>query len=287
MPELAEVETVRRQLEEHLRGRKIVSADVDPHDRYLYRFAPAAQVKRALTGAKVKGTGRKGKYFWLELDRKPWPLIHLGMSGNVAIVGPATRAHSKIWGGAKLWSERDRDLEDRLAFCRLLLHAGKGVEVALLDPRRFGRLWLCDDPWTHPRVARLGWDPLLDFPTAAELARALTKRKAPIKSVLLDQAVFAGVGNWLADEILYQARVAPAHLAANLTVAQVRALRTQTLRVCQRAVDVHADYERFPKDWLFHARWGKGRDARTARGEKIEFAEIGGRTTAWVPTRQR
>lgn len=288
MPELAEVETVRRQIDLHLRGRKIQSVDVDHADRYLYQFAKADAVERALKGAKVKGTGRKGKYFWLELDRKPWPLIHLGMSGNVAIVDPKAKhmGHQKIWGGAKLWSECDRDLKEKLFFCRLLLHATKGVEVALLDPRRFGRLWLTDDPWTHPRIAQLGWDPLLDFPSAKELASTLTKRKAPIKAVLLDQSVFAGIGNWLADEILYQAKLAPHHPATKLDAKQVRSLRAQVIKVCEHATAVGADYERFPKTWLFHDRWGKGKDARTARGEKIAFTQLGGRTTAWVPSRQ-
>ena len=161
MPELAEVETVRRQIEKRLVGQRIKSVDVDATDRYLYKFAKPKEVEKALTGAKVKACGRKGKYFWLELDRKPWPIIHLGMSGNVAIIDPAAKhlGHQKVWGGAKLWSERDRDLKEKLFFCRLLLHAAKGLEVALVDPRRFGRLWLTDDPWTHPRIAFASHEP--------------------------------------------------------------------------------------------------------------------------------
>ena len=289
MPELAEVETVRRQVEKRLKGRKIKEVILDETDRYLFAFADPSEVREALTGAKIKGTGRKGKYFWLELDRKPWPIFHLGMSGNVALLDPTSRTsgHQRIWGGAKLWSERDRDFRDRLAFCRLLLEADKGFEFALLDPRRFGRIWLTDDVWEHPRIKQLGFDPLLDFPSAKALGERLAKRKKSIKSVLLDQSLFAGVGNWLADEILFQARLSPHHLASKLDAKQVKALHTGVLKVVNKAVEVDADYERFPPGWLFHERWGKSKTAVTNKGLKIIHEEIGGRTTAWVPQWQR
>ena len=289
MPELAEVETVRRQIAKRMRGHKIKDLVVDENDRFLFAFAPIVQVKKALVGARVLGAGRKGKYFWLELDRKPWPLFHLGMSGNVALLDPRAKSgtHAKIWGGAKLWSERDEDLRERLWFCRLLIQADQGFEMAFIDPRRFGRMWLTDDPWTHPRVKKLGFDPLLDFPSAADLHARLAKRKKSIKAVLLDQALFAGIGNWLADEILYQAKISPHLLASALSLRQVKGLHFAVLEVVNLAVKVSADYERFPKTWLFHHRWGKNKNARTGRDEKIIHEEIGGRTTAWVPTRQK
>ncbi len=289
MPELAEVETVRRQLEKRMVGRKIKEVIVDPQDRFLFAFAPIKDVIKALQGARVTGTGRKGKYFWLELDRKPWPLFHLGMSGNVALFDPKAKdlAHEKIWGGAKMWSERDEDLRSRLWFCRLLLRADKGFEMALIDPRRFGRMWLTDDPWQHSRIKKLGYDPLLDFPPVKELAERLKKRKKSIKSVLLDQSLFAGIGNWLADEILFQAKLSPHHLASQLKPAQVKQLHKNVLAVVKKAVAVQADYERFPRTWLFHERWGKNKKAKTSRGLQIIHEDIGGRTTAWVPGWQK
>ena len=288
MPELAEVETVRRRVVDQLKGRKISDVTVDDGDRYFFAFASQASVKKALTGAKITGAGRKGKYFWLELNRKPWPLIHLGMSGNATFLNPKAKgaAHRRTWGGAKLWKEEDEDLKGRLFFSRLLLHFPGGVEMSIVDPRRFGRMWLTDDPWTHPRVAKLGYDPLLDFPNARALAERIAKRKKSIKSVLLDQALFAGIGNWLADEILYQARLSPHHLASKLTDAQVKALHKQVLAVVRQAVKVEADYERFPKSWLFHERWGKVKNSKTKHG-LIKHEDVGGRTTAWVPGWQR
>lgn len=288
MPELAEVEAVRRQLVKHLKGRKIQEIIADKADRFLFAFVSIPQVTKALKGARITGAGRKGKYFWLELDRKPWPVFHLGMTGNVAILNPQKKSapHEQIWGGVQLWSAKDLSDRERLWFCRLLLKTDRGFEVALLDPRRFGRMWLTDDPWEHSRIKRLGPDPMIDFPNARVLAEKLKRRKKSIKSVLLDQALFAGVGNWLADEILYQARLAPHHLAADLTPAQVKKLHASVLSVVKKAVSVDADYERFPKSWLFHERWGKKTNAKTSKG-KIVHEEIGGRTTAWVPGWQK
>ena len=135
--------------------------------------------------------------------------------------------------------------------------------------------------------ADLGFDPLLDPPGAGDLARALARRRAPIKSVLLDQGLFAGVGNWIADEVLYQARLRPQRLASDLELAEVRRLRARLVAIVARAVAVDADADRFPRTWLFHRRWGKDARARTARGERIVHETIGGRTAAWVPARQR
>jgi formamidopyrimidine-DNA glycosylase len=283
MPELPEVETVRRRIARALRGRRIAEVRAEQGDRFLFRETPYADVVRALTGARFRGAGRKGKYFWLELDRRPWPLIHLGMTGNVEIRRPrGKKHHEKAWGGLTLWSG-----PPRLFFCRLLLVADDGTEIALTDPRRFGRVWLTDEPLLHPRVRKLGYDPLEEFPSAKELAVLLARRRAPIKAVLLDQTLFAGVGNWIADEILYQARIAPRRLASSLSAAEVARLRARTLSIVKLAVRVGADYERFPKDWLFHHRWGKDAGARTHSRRKIVHHEIGGRTTAWVPSVQR
>ena len=115
----------------------------------------------------------------------------------------------------------------------------------------------------------------------------LARRHAPIKAVLLDQGTFAGVGNWIADEVLFQARIRPDRAASALTPSEVGRLRSRLLWIVRRAVAVGADSDRFPRGWLFHRRWGRDATARTARGERIVHHTIGGRTTAWVPARQR
>lgn len=289
MPELPEVETVRAKIVQAVKGQRITEVHAEESDRFLFAFAPLKEVREALLGARIRGAGRKGKYFWLELDRRPWLLLHLGMSGNVEIrAHKNSKTHERSWGGLRLYRDgKGKDIVSRLFFCRLLLVTDKGAEIALTDPRRFGRLWLTNEPLLHPRVKKLGYDPLVKFPTAIELAAILKKRKAPIKAVLLDQKLFAGVGNWIADEILFQAKVAPKRIAAQLSLEEVKQIRAKTLSVIKKAVSVQADYERFPKSWLFHHRWGKNQEARTHGRQKIIHEEVGGRTSAWVPGLQR
>lgn len=310
MPELAEVETVRKFLDKTLRGKKIKEVDVDMSDKYLYAFAKPKDVKNSLEGAKFIGSGRRGKYFWLELSGGISLIIHLGMSGNVSVKLPkktkgktTVEQHLRLWGGIALQSEakskanpvrkhagpNGEDLLKRpnhLWFCRLLIKMVDGTEVALLDPRRFGRLWLSRDPLHHSRIEKLGFDPLISFPSAQDLERILRRRKMAIKPLLLDQTIFAGIGNWLADEILFQAKMSPHRKASQLKLKDVSDLRKAILSVVKKAVAVDADYERFPKTWIFHHRWGKSKKAQTSRGDKIIHEDIGGRTAAWVPSVQ-
>jgi formamidopyrimidine-DNA glycosylase len=290
MPELPEVETARRRMERALRGKRLT--EVLPHrsDTICFDGATPTEFRQALLGARVMGSGRKGKYFWLELDRRPWPVFHLGMTGNIEIRALG-RDYARAWGGVKLWSSRNAPAGDASApprFCRLRLLTREGVEVAVTDPRRFGRIRLAQDPLREWPVAELGHDPLADdFPAARVLHSLLRARRAPIKALLLDQSLFAGVGNWIADETLYQAGIAPSRPGSDLSAAETARLRRRMLAICRKAVEVEADYERFPRGWLFRHRWGKEEGARTARGEAVVHATIGGRTTAWVPKRQR
>jgi formamidopyrimidine-DNA glycosylase len=202
----------------------------------------------------------------MALDEPPFPLFHFGMTGSFELY---------------------RRAEDRPRFWKVELLMDDGTRLAMPDGRRFGRIRLQDDPESERPIAELGFDPLQGLPAARELQRLLAKRRAPLKAVLLDQSLFAGVGNWIADEVLFQARLRPDREAASLRPEETARLRERLLAIVKRAVAVDADSDRFPKSWLFHYRWGKNREARTRSGEKIIHATIGGRTTAWVPSRQR
>jgi formamidopyrimidine-DNA glycosylase len=265
MPELPEVESQRRRVQRWLKGRRLTGVMVADDPVVLAGLEPRA-LERALRGRTVKAVRRRGKHLWLELDRRPWLAFHFGMTG---------------------WFSFYRRVEERPRFLKIELVAADGRRLAYTDPRRFGRIRLQDDPAGEAPIARLGFDPLEGLPPARELARHLARRKAPLKAVLLDQSLFAGVGNWVADEVLYQARLSPRRPASSLSPGEVRRLRDALHGVIERAVAVDADSDRFPKAWLFHTRWGRRAGAVTARAETIVHETIGGRTTAWVPSRQR
>ena len=215
-----------------------------------------------LRGRTVTGCFRKGKQMWWTLDRGPGVLWHFGMAGGF-------RSYEKV-------AERPR-------FLKVELTLDGGRRFGFVDPRRFGRVRLVEDPPSRPPLCEMGPDALDAMPGAAWWIAELRRRRTPVKTLLLNQAFVAGIGNWIADEVLYQSRIAPRREARDLAAAEVRRLRSKILRVLRKACDVEADASRFPKAWLFHHRWGKTPGALTARGEEIEFDCLGGRTTAWVP----
>ena len=142
------------------------------------------------------------------------------------------------------------------------------------------------DPTSQLPVSALGFDLVVGPPSPPEFIELLAGRRGAIKSLLLKQSVLAGVGNWIADEALYQAAIAPDRRAGDLTSVEAKKLLESLLHIVEFAISVQADKRRFPQDWLFHHRWGKDRAATTLEGEVIEFLTLGGRTTAWVPSRQ-
>ncbi len=292
MPELPEVETFRKQVERALKGKRLKSVAPDLSDLIVFDQASPLEVRAALEGARVIGSGRKGKYFWLRLDRRPWPVFHLGMSGNVEVRKPKKGSQALgLWQGNPMRTgrARARELGDVPWFCRILLEAEDGTQVAITDPRRFGRIRLAESPLHEPPISKLGFDPLEEFPTALELVELLKLRKGPIKTVLLDQSLFAGVGNWIADEVLFQARISPHRPALSLKRTDVACLRRKLLSIVRKAVEVQVDYTRFPKTWIFHLRWQRWEQKDEVQKRQrwvIEHDQVGGRTTAWVPQLQ-
>lgn len=281
MPELPEVESVCRLMRRTIEGKRIASIEVVP-DEIVFSGNPPEAIEAALRGRTVTRIGRRGKFFWLELDGDgPVVFGHLGMSGWIRETGTdGKRLHSH--GKAPLV-----DANGRPRFLKLMILAENGEGVAFTDSRRFARVWLGESAEKDKQVKRLGPDAYERLPSAKELVARLGKRKAPIKAVLLDQTAFAGVGNWIADEVLYQAKIAPKRLASSLTEKEVAALRKALHDVLDHAVNVDADYEQFPETWLFHHRWGGGHGAERVQGQEIVRETVGGRTTAWVPERQK
>jgi formamidopyrimidine-DNA glycosylase len=261
MPELPEVERARREAQHALGGKKIIAVAAANDPLVIAGVKPKA-FAAALTGRKFIKAHRKGKQMWFEFDRRPWPTLHFGMTG---------RFHVYTEAG------------DRPRHWKVEFTAADGTRLAMSDPRRFGRIRLLEDPEHQPPVSTLGYDPLDSDVTWRTIYPLLHRRNAPLKSLLLEQSLFAGVGNWIADEVLYQSKLSPRRAGSSLSEAEVRTLWSATKRIVKSAVAVNADNERFPKHWLFHHRWGRRSKAVTARGQKIVHETIGGRTTAWVP----
>lgn len=281
MPELPEVETVCGVMRRALVGKKITHVNV-VRDPIVFSTHTPKAIENAVLGRTVREIGRHGKYFWISFDGAgPTVFGHLGMSGWIREVG------SK---GTKLRAHGDAPIDDRNGeprFLRLLLQAKDGRAIAYTDPRRLGRIWLGVEPEKEPRIKRLGPDAYNSLPSFAQLLTTFGRRTIAIKAVLLDQKVVAGIGNWIADEVLYQARISPKRIASSLTKTEVASLRRAIRAVLAHAVKVHADHERFPKTWIFSHRWGGRRGSTKIAGHSIVREEVGGRTTAWVPTRQK
>ena len=277
MPELPEVERGRRLAESVAAGRRIerVECAVDP---IVYAGTPPAAWEE-LRGRRVLAARRWGKQLWFDLDAPPHPLFHFGMSGGFRVPGdtPLKLATGPVHRPDE-WPPR---------YWKVRFTFDDGGELVMTDARRLGRLLLRAAPREEPPVSRLGFDPLLALPPPRRFAELLAARSVVIKSLFLDQGFAAGVGNWIADEILYQACIDPRRRARDLDDREAKRLRTVLRRVIEKAVSVDAESSRYPKGWLFHRRWGKRAEAKTARGEAIAHLDIGGRTTAWVPAVQR
>lgn len=276
MPELPEVEAARLIAARVAAGRRITAVWC-AGDPIVLEASPAS-LRRALLGRRVRRAGRHGKHLWLELDRRPWLVVHFGMSGGL---------YAPKRGGVRLRVSGSRDWRAAWPprFTKLRLTLDDGGELAFADPRRLGRIRLRHDPRREPPIGDLGFDALRELPPPRRFFELLRARAAPVKAVLLDQAFAAGVGNWVADEVLYQARIDPRRPARSLSPAEGRALRSAMRSVLVTAVAAGADSDRYPRTWLFHRRWERG--TTTTGGEPIRHDTIGGRTTAWVPAVQR
>jgi formamidopyrimidine-DNA glycosylase len=207
MPELPEVETVMRGLQARLEGRVLLRAVARRPD--LRWPLPAGLVER-LTGARVAGFRRRGKYILMRLDSGWTVLLHLGMSGRM-VIGPAMGS-----GGVNSVTLHEH----------LELETDDGWRVGFVDPRRFGSVDLVETAYEdgHKLLAGLGPEPLDASFSVAVLATALTGKRTPIKAALLDQKVVAGLGNIYVSEALFRARISPQRQASSVPGARATRL---------------------------------------------------------------
>jgi formamidopyrimidine-DNA glycosylase len=275
MPELPEVEHGRRVAESVAHGRTVVQAHV-ASDRIVFPDGPDA-VKRALKGRTVRAVKRWGKLLWLELDRGPCVSFHFGMTGAFRTKdrAPLPLAHGPGREEPDAWPPK---------FCKIELVFDGDGRLAFTNARRLGRVRLHED--IEMALSGMGFDPLLALPPPAKFRELLSARSGVLKAVLLDQSFAAGVGNWTADEVLYQARTDPRRRACDLDPDEQKRLHQALRRVIKTAVRADAHAERFPRTWLFHRRWRRSSAKAAPSKETLRFDTIGGRTTVWCPDRQ-
>ncbi len=272
MPELPEVETIRRQLADHIGGRTIASARVldpllvDPED-------PAAFEQR-LAGRSVRELRRTGKYLFIEFDDGEALAMHLRMTGQL------------------LWTPGEPD--EPTPYARAVLGIDDGSVVTFADSRRFGRAWFLPagrSARTRAWGQRTGVDAMSPRFTSRRLGASLERRTAAIKALILDQRIVAGVGNIYADEALFRARVHPRRPGGSLTPAEVRRLHRairDRLRMgiavggasFDRYRDAHGSRGGMQDLFLVHRRQGEPCPrCRTT----IEKGVVAQRGTYWCP----
>ncbi|TFK76706.1 hypothetical protein BDN72DRAFT_829861 [Pluteus cervinus] len=290
MPELPEVERAVLLIRSVGAG-KIIEAIETNEDTIVYSGTTHAEFASEIKGRKLTGAQRYGKVFYLELEGKGRvPVLHFGMTGMLQVRGQLPMFYkSSGKSAAQAWPPR---------YMKFILHlvdksTGEKTELAYMDARRLGRIRLCASPPDEPPISELGFDPILSMPPIEEFSALVLKRTCPIKALLLDQSFSAGVGNWVADEILYNARIHPEHRCHTLNEEQLQELHHQTRQICVTAVSVNADSSKFPESWLMVHRWGKGKKAKSTlllpSGEPatIKWITVGGRTSAYVAELQK
>ncbi|MGJ5175151.1 bifunctional DNA-formamidopyrimidine glycosylase/DNA-(apurinic or apyrimidinic site) lyase [Bradyrhizobium oligotrophicum] len=206
MPELPEVETVRRGLQPVMEGARIVTAEARRGD---LRFPFQPDFAKRLQGQTVTGLGRRAKYLLADLGSGDVLLMHLGMSGSFRVIKP----NGEATPGEFHYPRGKDSVHDHVVF-----HMSSGADIVFNDPRRFGFMKIIarGDIDAEPHLKGLGPEPLGNAFDAAMLARACANKKTSLKAALLDQRVVAGLGNIYVCEALFRAQLSPRRLAATL-----------------------------------------------------------------------
>ncbi|KAI9336218.1 DNA glycosylase/AP lyase [Zopfochytrium polystomum] len=256
MPELPEVERARRVVERVCKGKRIVRVQT-VEDGLVYTGGIShSDFKSSVEGRTVLSTHRRGKLFYIELDSRPFPVLHFGMTGSIRVHGEPSLHYVDFDTSDRNWPPR---------FWKFEMELDDGTKLAFTDPRRLARIRLVNEPLQEPPIVELGPDPVHDMPLLTDFSQMVRKRVKPIKSLLLDQAFMAGIGNWIADEVLYQAHIHPEENTQLLTDDDLLRLHTSILYVIKHACNVDADCDKFPKTWLFHYRWFKGKRGKVTK----------------------
>lgn len=264
MPELAEVEFYRKQWSPGL-GGKILAVEVHANKK-VFRGTDASALSKTLTCSTLLESRTHGKQLLFRFSRGGWVGIHLGMTGELRVEPPDVAAgkHDHLVLRQK---KRSLVFSDPRQFGRVLFYQGK------TEPR-----W-----WSHRPVEVTS----KQF-TREHVGHFLHRHgRAPIKAVLLLQNGFPGIGNWMADEILWQSHIHPARRAGTLRPREIATLHSKVQSVSRTALRmIGKKLDDVPKTWLFDSRWKAGERCPRDR-TPLRRGTVGGRTTCWCANCQR
>ena len=265
MPELAEVEYYRKQWQPAI--PQFVSAVYLNASKRVFRGVDSEALKRDLIGEVFTCSATHGKQMCFRFGTKHWLGVHLGMTGKTHILAPSDRPQRHD---------------------HLVLQMSSGISLAFTDPRMFGRILYSNTNNKPSWWAMLPPEILSTDFTLEYLSRFLDRRsRSPIKAVLLMQETFPGLGNWMADEILWRSRIHPKITAGNLSTYKRKKLYWSTQEVCRDALKViGSEWNTPPDNWLFNHRWKDGGSCPQT-GALLKREKIGGRTSCWSPKWQR
>jgi formamidopyrimidine-DNA glycosylase len=287
MPELPEVETVRRGLAPVLEGRVLTRVEAR---RANLRFPFPDRFAERLRGARVDHLDRRAKYLVAHLNTGEALIMHLGMSGRFSVVDS---------GGVKTFDDYAYDTGADPKHDHVVLHVEGGTQIVYNDPRRFGFMDIVatDDLGTCKHFAKMGPEPLGNSFNAKVLVTAFDGKKSPIKAALLDQANVAGLGNIYVCEALYRSNIDPQRQATSLKRAEIERLTTHIRGVLTDAVNAGGSTLRdfvaadgslggFQERFDVYGREGQPCRCRGKKGIVTRIVQSG-RSTFYCPACQR
>ncbi len=290
MPELPEVETVRRQLEPEVVGLEIEAVEI--LDERWTRPVAAAEVEAALAGRRIASVGRRGKYLIAGFEDGSALVMHLRMTGNLLIRPPGAELVADLMVEDRLGAPRLYEASIDARHLRARIVFTDGGELWFTDPRRFGHAVVLNEAAIAPYFEeRLGVEPLSGGLTAAALAQIAEGRRVPLKSFLLNQRGVAGIGNIYADEALFRAELHPLSPAGSMRAEHCEALRSGIVEALEAGLanggasiddyrNARGEQGTMQDEFLVHTR--EGEDCFRC-GEAIRRVVVSGRSTYFCP----
>jgi formamidopyrimidine-DNA glycosylase len=291
VPELPEVETVRRQLAPEVEGRRIDSAEI--LDQRLTRPHEPSEIERLISGRRIEAVRRRGKYLLLHLEGDRTLALHLRMTGNLLLRPAGRETVADLMEVGRLGGPRLYESHPELRHLRARLCLDDGSELLFTDIRRFGQAVVLPDGEQLEQyfAARLGVEPLSDELTPEKLCRLAAGRTAPLKSFLLTQSAVAGIGNIYADEALHRAGLHPLSPAGSIRAEHCEALVEGIVEALEAGLelggssiddyrDARGERGSMQDEFLVHTREG---EPCHRCGGTIQRIVVAGRSTYFCP----